>query len=70
MATAEDAKDACYICGDCAEAAGGAWPEGHVATWHEGTCGMCHQPKMLTAFDDWTWPGTELDEEASFTREF
>ena len=70
MKIARDAKDAGYLCGDCAEGAGGIWPKGHVATWHEGTCGMCLKPKMLTAWDDWTWPESALDEEASFIREF
>lgn len=37
-----------FVCTDCAVAAGGKMPEGHVATWHEGECGVCHQVKAVT----------------------
>ena len=37
MKIVQDAKDAGYLCGDCADAAGGVWPKGHMATWSEGS---------------------------------
>ncbi len=70
MLNAHDAKKAGYICGDCTDAAGGEWPSGHVATWSEGTCGLCKKQTMRAAWDDWNWPGHDLDDEATITREF
>lgn len=45
-----------YICGDCAEARGGQWPPGDVATFHRAPCDLCHQPRWLAAAGDWNWP--------------
>jgi hypothetical protein len=70
ITTAQDAKDAGYLCGECAEGAGGVWPKGHVATFHTGTCPLCHTPNAgLACWDDWAWPGSDLDAEVSYTRE-
>ena len=59
-----EAKPACsiddrksdYICADCATQAGGLWPDGHVATFHEGACGMCGCKTGLACVGDWNWP--------------
>jgi hypothetical protein len=44
------------ICGDCAKANGAVWPDGHVATWSEGTCSVCKQTVATCAVSDWDWP--------------
>lgn len=70
VTTAQDAKAAGYLCGECADAAGAVWPPGHVATFHTGTCPLCHTPKAaLACWDDWTWPESNLDAGASLGRE-
>lgn len=46
-----------YICSDCAEAKNGKWPEGHLATWHEGDCDICGEKKGLASVRDWIFPG-------------
>ena len=49
-----------YICGDCAEAAGGVWPQGHAATWHqEWPCDACGKGVPICALSDWEWPGRD-----------
>lgn len=45
-----------YICCDCVWRLGGLWPKGHVATWHEGECDVCHERKSLANIGDWDWP--------------
>lgn len=55
-----------YLCGQCAEGAGGRWPEGHKATFHGGTCYVCSKKASLCALSDWQWPtgwGSKLDRE-------
>lgn len=44
------------VCGACARASGGKWPEGHVATQYEGRCRECDEVKPLTSLSDWSWP--------------
>lgn len=45
-----------WICSECAEANGGRWPKGHVATFHNGTCGWCNQTAGVTEPRDWCYP--------------
>lgn len=45
-----------WICDECAKANGGCWPEGHVATFHNGICSWCRQEKGVTAPNDWGYP--------------
>ena len=47
---------ASYVCTSCAETHGGTWPEGHVATWHEGECQVCGCNKSVANVGDWNWP--------------
>jgi hypothetical protein len=49
-------RDDGYICSECARKNGAVWPEGHVATFHEGKCYTCKQQKVLCAVSDWSWP--------------
>lgn len=42
-----------YICRKCAIEHGGTWPEGHLATFHTGECGVCHEVKSVCSYDDW-----------------
>jgi hypothetical protein len=37
-----------YICADCGEKHGNGMPKGHLATWHNGTCGICGEEKAVT----------------------
>lgn len=37
-----------WICSDCGHRHGRGWPEGHCATWHIDTCGLCGQHKRVT----------------------
>ena len=41
------------LCRDCAEAFGGEWPAGHVATMYQGTCCVCREKASLAAPSDW-----------------
>ena len=43
------------ICTDCAEAAGGSMPAGHMATWTVQTCPVCETQKATTELDDFHW---------------
>lgn len=45
-----------YICTPCAQENGGAWPEGHEATFHTGECTFCHQENMICHVTDWDFP--------------
>lgn len=67
--SAKEAKEAGYICHQCADANGGVWPDGHCATFHGGVCPMCGKGKSLAAWDDWNWPDSQLEQEAKDTRE-
>lgn len=49
-------QDYDFLCAFCAVALGGQWPEGHVATWHNGMCSNCGEEKALAHHDDWAWP--------------
>lgn len=46
-----------YVCAACAEAEGGTWPKGHLATWSDGVCRQCDERKPRAALTDWQWPG-------------
>lgn len=46
-----------YLCSDCAEDLGGTWPDGHLATMHEGYCDVCGEKSALSHMTDWEWPG-------------
>jgi len=56
----KDLDDATYICAECAEARGGTWPDGHLATCHIGTCDLCGEQKSLANVGDWDWPDGRL----------
>lgn len=66
---AKEAKEAGYICHQCAKDHGGVWPPGHVATMHHGECRLCGLEQFLGAWDDWDWPGDKLNDVAQETRE-
>lgn len=55
-----------YICGECAEKAGGVWPRDHVATFHAAKCAECGQVKSIAALSDWNWPGWRMQLEREF----
>ena len=59
-----------YICGACAEKAGGKWPEGHCATFHSSACDICDKLKGLAHVSDWQWPKGHKFYEENFNREF
>lgn len=37
-----------WICQHCAAERGSHIPEGHLATWHIGTCDVCRQQVVVT----------------------
>ena len=37
-----------WICIDCADARGCHITDGHIATWHMGTCDACGQRELVT----------------------
>lgn len=45
------------ICGECARNARAQWPQGHVATFHEGECRECGKVTAVCATSDWDWSG-------------
>jgi hypothetical protein len=58
-ADADPLKGIGYLCNECAEELGGVWPEGHIATFHTGTCDCCHTEQSLSNTGDWNWPDGE-----------
>jgi len=56
LGTDDDDNYPDWICDDCARSHGGRWPEGHVATFHEDTCGWCGESKDVTQPRDWGYP--------------
>jgi len=50
------AREAAWICFDCAEALGTRDIPGHCYTVHEDECGVCHETKMVTEPRDFWWP--------------
>ena len=45
-----------FICNECAEAKGGTWPKGLLATWNNGTCLYCGKDVAVCSVGDWNWP--------------
>jgi hypothetical protein len=45
------------VCRDCAKAAGGIWPAGHLATQSVGLCRECERERPTCSLSDWSWPG-------------
>jgi len=49
-----------WICHECGRKHGRGWPEGHVATFHAGTCDICGQSATVTEPRDYghlrAWP--------------
>ncbi len=59
-----------YLCDDCAEFLGGAWPKDHRATFHYDICPHCGSNRGLASWDDWDWPdNADLNKIARSTRE-
>ncbi len=48
-----------YVCNECADAHGGVWPDGHVATFHQGECDQCGLRRALCSVDDYDWPNNK-----------
>ena len=44
------------ICSECADKAGAGWQDGHLATFWQGTCGLCGRQKGVTSPADYLWP--------------
>jgi hypothetical protein len=49
-----------WICKSCGDAYGKGMPEGHLATWHQGECDICHERTLVTEPRDFKhlkqWP--------------
>lgn len=49
-----------WICHTCGQEFGRGMPEGHVATWHVGKCGICNKQTEVTEPRDFRhlkkWP--------------
>jgi hypothetical protein len=49
-----------WICHECGRKHGRGWPEGHVATFHAGTCDICGQSASVSEPRDYghlkKWP--------------
>jgi hypothetical protein len=61
-----DLKKVGAICSDCAQALGATWPQGHCATWWEGTCDVCQTEKPCSARTDWDWKNKQLSRNREF----
>lgn len=48
-----------WTCHECAIKAGGKVVEGHLATWHYGTCDVCNDKKGVTEPRDYRYPNYE-----------
>lgn len=48
-------EPASWVCTPCAKAAGGSMPDGHMATFHEGTCCVCKKQAVVTEPRDYRW---------------
>lgn len=48
-----------YICSTCAKKNGGKWPEGRIATFHNGTCGWCKEKAGVCGARNWGYPKYE-----------
>lgn len=69
-ANAAKAKEAAYLCGQCAEDLGAKWPRGHRASFYPATCPFCKNYRPIASWDDWNWPkAPELNKIANLTRE-
>lgn len=44
------------VCEECARAAGGRMPPGHVCGWWIERCVDCGREREVTAMRDWVWP--------------
>jgi len=44
------------ICSECAKANHATWPEGHLATFWNGTCQICNKSRAVCEVSDWNWP--------------
>ena len=44
------------VCAECADAGGGVWPRGHVATFWNGNCDACRRERVCCAVGDYNWP--------------
>ena len=49
-----------FVCGECAESAGGKFPVGHVACFHTGICPCCGCIKSLTEPRDYGHPNLKV----------
>jgi hypothetical protein len=49
----DSTDDINYLCHQCASDIGWSWPDGHVATQHEGVCDVCGKKRGLTCQNDW-----------------
>ena len=49
-----------WVCQECGETYGRGMPEGHIATWHDGECGICGNYTTVTEPRDYRhlkqWP--------------
>lgn len=45
--------DPILTCNDCAEERRAEIPEGHIATFYQGICGICNQNKTVTQTRDY-----------------
>ena len=45
-----------WTCSDCAYAAGGHWPDGHVGTFHHNICPVCGEEKAVSEPRDFRYP--------------
>lgn len=44
-----------WICEECAIKRGATWPEGHIATFHNGKCDLCEREMAVTTPSDFKW---------------
>jgi hypothetical protein len=62
-------KEFVYLCSDCAKLNGAVWPEGHVATFHEGDCHFCKEKRAICCESDWNWPDRKRDRQDTSQKE-
>ena len=58
-----------WVCEECALAAGGTMPDGHLATWHIGQCDACGRKRAITEPRDFRYPRLTKDRTTRFIQD-
>lgn len=56
----DNAREAAWICHDCAIDNGATFPNEHIATFHDDLCSVCGEFRVVTQPRDYRWPMNEV----------